>query len=349
MSCTTEALVVDSAGADPQLKTVSLGPLQDKEVLVEIHATGHEGAGVVLNVGQNVSDVQVGDKVLISYSFCGNCPQCTSEHPAYCQNMVQMNFGGKRLDGTRTISLPNDPTRDVFANFFGQSSLSRIALVNQSSLVPVPASTPLELFAPLGCGLQTGAGAILNTLKVKPGSSVAVFGAGCVGLSAIMAAKVRKAEIIVAVDLQPARLELAKELGATHTFLGTDPNLAERIRELREPGMDFALDCSGAPAVIETMIDCLGIRGRGASVGAPAPGRKVGVDVFAHLTMGKEYVGCHQGDSTPREMIPFLIQQNEKGMFPLEKMVEYYDVRNYPQAFEDMKKGRVIKPVLRWF
>lgn len=259
---------------------------------------------MVLEVGSAVKDVKKGDKVLLSYNFCGDCPHCTEGHPAYCESMIPLNFGGKRLDGTQTVSLAKDPSTPLFANFFGQSTFSRVALVSGSSLVRVPDSTSLELFAPLGCGLQTGAGSIFKSLNVKPGSKVAIFGAGCVGLSAIMAAKIRGAAMIIAVDIQPDRLEMARELGATHLLNGKDEDLLQQIQELCKPGkgVDYALDCSGVLSVIETMIQSLGMRGRATSAGAPAPGQRVAVDVFSHLVTGREYVGCHQGGSVAAEV-----------------------------------------------
>lgn len=343
MTRPTDALVVHSVGADPELTPVTLDTLRPTEALVEVHATGichtdiacmegklparfpnvlgHEGAlffpcqrmlwltdlggGVVLEVGAAVKDVKAGDKVLLSYNFCGDCTHCTEGYPAYCESMIPLNFGGQRLDGTPTVSLAaKDSSKPVYANFFGQSTFSRVALVSGSSLVCVPDSTPLELFAPLGCGLQTGASSIFKSLDVKPGSKVAIFGAGCVGLSAVMAAKIRGAGMIIAVDIQPDRLELARELGATHLLNGKDKDLLQQIQGLCKPakGVDFALDCSGVLSVIETMIDSLGMRGRATSAGAPAPGQRVGVDVFSHLVAGKEYVGCHQGGSVAAEV-----------------------------------------------
>lgn len=252
--------------------------------------------------GSGVTDIQVGDKVLLSYNFCGECTQCRGNYPAYCETLMQLNFGGKRADGSSTMSLLNE--QYLFSNFFGQSSFAKIAIVSKSSVVRVPLATDLQLFAPLGCGMQTGAGAVFNTLNVRPGSSVVVFGTGCVGLAGVMAAKIREARIIVAVDLQPDRLEMAQELGATHTFRGDDPDIRKHITDLcgSSRGADFALDCSGAIPVIENMIATLGIRGKAASIGAPAPGRKVEVDVFSHLTMGRQYLGCHQGDSVAAEV-----------------------------------------------
>lgn len=260
------------------------------------------GAGVVIQKGRDVQNVSVGAKVLLSYNFCGSCSQCASHCPAYCEKLLPLNFGGRRLDRSATVTLPGG--KEVFANFFGQSSFARLAVVSKSSVVEVPEDTLLELFAPLGCGIQTGAGAVLNSLNVSPGSSVAVFGVGSVGLSAIMAAKMRGAQTIIAVDLQPSRLKLALDIGATHALVGSDSDVVQQIRNICQPhnGVAFALDCSGAVPVIENMIDSLATRGRAVSVGAPDPTKRASVNVFSHLTLGRQYVGCHQGDSIASEV-----------------------------------------------
>lgn len=248
-----------------------------------------------------MSGVRAGDKVLLSYAYCNECSECTSGHLPYCLNLLALNFGGQRSDGTSALSLPDGSK--LHGHFFGQSSFSRLAVVNRRSLVKVPHDVPLSLFAPLGCGLQTGAGAVLNTLNVQPGSSVAIFGVGSVGLSAIMASRIRQAKVIIAVDIQPSRLELAKELGATITINSKEVDVVQEIKKVCPPtGVRYALDCSGVPAVIEQMIDSLGTRGRACSVGAPAPGKRASVDVFSHLVMGREYVGCHQGESIAQEV-----------------------------------------------
>ena len=156
--------------------------------------------------------------------------------------------------------------------------------------------------APLGCGIQTGAGAVMNTLGVKEGSTLAVFGVGSVGISAVIAGKAIGARTIIVVDLHPSRLELAKRLGATHGILGSGDVVGE-IRKICPPvGVDYAIDCTGSTKVITSMIDSLGTRGRGATVGAPGFGARVSVDVMEHLTYGKEYVGCCEGDSLPKEV-----------------------------------------------
>lgn len=256
---------------------------------------------MVLEVGSAVTTVSPGDKVLLSFSHCEICPPCLSGHPAYCHSFNDRNFGGKRPDGTAAF-LSEDGKEPLFSTFFGQSTFARHTLVHRSCLVKVPQETDLALMAPLGCGIQTGAGAVMNSLDVKEGSSLAVFGVGSVGVSAVIAGKARGAKTIIAVDLQPSRLELAKRLGATHTILGSKDVVAE-IRRICPPvGVDYALDCTGSTKVIVDMIDSLGTKGRGATAGAPGFGSKISVDVMQHLTYGKEYVGCCEGDSLPSKV-----------------------------------------------
>ena len=194
---------------------------------------------------------------------------------------------------------------NIFSNFFGQSSFSKIAIVNGRTIVRVPQTTDLALFAPLGCGIQTGAGAVLNTLDVREGQSLAVFGVGAVGLSSIMAAKLRGASPIIAVDINEKRLDLAKRLGATHTVLNSDQSV-DPVEEIQRicpgNGVSCAVDCSGVPVVIEQMIKSLGSRGKAATVGAPAPGVCVNIDVFSHIIKGTRYLGSCEGDSVPSEV-----------------------------------------------
>ncbi|KAH7217114.1 hypothetical protein BKA60DRAFT_609067 [Fusarium oxysporum] len=367
------SLIAPALDGSFELKEVYLDSLQPDEALIEIHASGvchtdlscasgklpcapnavlgHEGGGVVLEIGANVTSVSPGDKVLLSFSSCGSCPGCKSDHPAYCYSFNDYNFGGKRPDGSAAMSIMKDGTKQpIYSTFFGQSSFAARTIVHRSSIVKVPQQTPLDLFAPLGCGIQTGVGAVFNTLNVKPGTSIAIFGVGSVGLAAVMAAKARKASRIIAIDLQPERLELAKELGATDGVLGPDQEyIIKTIKNICPPlGVDFAVDCTGVPSIIETMVASLGMRGRAATVGAPGGNAHAKIDIMSHLTYGKEYVGCSEGDSNPGVLIPELIEMHAKGLLPLEKLIAYYDIKDYEKAMADMKSGKVIKPVLKW-
>jgi Zn-dependent alcohol dehydrogenase len=188
--------------------------------------------------------------------------------------------------------------------FFGQSSFARHTVVHRSCLVRIPSESKADLFAPLGCGVQTGAGAVLNSLRVRPGSSLVVFGVGSVGMCAVMAGKLAQAGTIIAVDLQAERLELAKQLGATHGILAVGGlDVVAEIQKICPPnGADFAVDCTGVSSVVSQMIESLGTLGRAATVGAPGIGSKVNVDIMSHLTFGREYIGCSMGGGVPSKV-----------------------------------------------
>lgn len=167
-------------------------------------------------LGPDVKNLKVGDHVVLTYGACGHCAPCVSGHETYCKNFYAHNFGGTGPDGD--IALQSPDGKPLHDHFFTQSSFSTYALSRERNAIKVPAEAPLALLGPLGCGIQTGAGAVINSLKVRPGSSFVAYGAGAVGLSAGMAARVAGATTIIAVDVVPSRLELADELGATHTI-----------------------------------------------------------------------------------------------------------------------------------
>src|SRR5581483_2834011 len=172
---------------------------------------GHEGAGVVEAVGSCVRRVAPGDRVVLSFDSCGDCGPCTRARPSYCLEAFERSFGAVRRDGTMALRRGDEP---VHSHFFGQSSFATYALAMERSVVKVDTEVPLDLLGPLGCGVQTGAGAVLNALRCEQGTSLAVFGAGAVGLSAVMAAQVAGCTTVIAVDLNDRRGKLALELGA---------------------------------------------------------------------------------------------------------------------------------------
>lgn len=179
---------------------------------------GHEGAGIVESVGRSVTKVKPGDRVVMSYNFCGECPSCHDHATSYCHDFAGTNFVGLRKDGSTALSIGSQEVRH---NFFGQSSFATHCLCTEKNVVKVPdavSETSFEMMGPLGCGIQTGAGAIINVLKPQLGQSLVVFGTGAVGLAAVMAARAIGVGTLIAVDKVPQRLQLAKELGATHTI-----------------------------------------------------------------------------------------------------------------------------------
>jgi aryl-alcohol dehydrogenase len=306
---------------------------------------GHEGSGIVEAVGADVTTVEPGDHVVMTYMSCGLCDTCESGHPAHCEHMSPLNFGGARLDGSSSAC--DADGHSVHDHFFGQSAFAEYALASERNLVRVPKDVPLELLGPLGCGIQTGAGSVLVALKVHAGSSFVAFGAGAVGLSAVMAAAVAGATTIIAVDVNAARLELARELGATHTINSREENPVARVREITEKGADFALECSGRADVLRQAIDCLGIFGTCGIVGATKEGTEVAFNVNEVMIPGRRIMGIVQGDVVAKTFIPVLINLYKQGRFPFDRLVRFYDFDEINQAIEDSEKGVTIKPILR--
>lgn len=308
---------------------------------------GHEGSGVVEQIGSNVKKVAVGDHVVLTYMWCGHCKPCLNGDLTYCEHFYALNFNGAREDGSTSTFTAGNTAEPIHDHFFGQSSFGTFALVHERNVIKVPKDAPLELLGPLGCGIQTGAGAVINALKVSPGSSFAAFGGGAVGLSAVMAARAAGATIIISVDVIPSRLALAMELGATHTINSRETDPVEAVRKITGGGADFALESSGRPAVLRQAIDALTIRGTCGIVGAPALGTEASFDVNGVMTAGKRIIGIIEGDSKPDLFIPALVELYQQGRFPFDKLVKFYSLDQINQAAEDSEKGITIKPIIR--
>lgn len=306
---------------------------------------GHEGAGVVEQVGRGVSTVEVGDHVVMTYAYCGLCPTCATGHPAHCQHMGELNFAGGRLDGSSSASSADGSK--LHDHFFGQSSFATHAIANELNVVRVRKDVPLELLGPLGCGLQTGAGAVLNAMKVGAGASFAAFGAGAVGLAAVMAARAAGATTVIAVDVNPARLALALELGATHVVNSKEVNPVEEIRRLTG-GADFTLECSGRPEVLRQAIDSLGTLGTCGIVGATKEGTEASFNINDVMIPGRRIMGIVQGDVVSRTFIPHLVDLFAQGRFPFDRLVKFYKFEDLNQAMADSESGVTIKPIVRF-
>jgi aryl-alcohol dehydrogenase len=361
-----KAAVVRKKGGPFQIETLALDEPRSDEVLIRIVATGmchtdmvardqlytvplpvvlgHEGAGVVEQVGSNVKKNAAGDHVVLTYMWCGHCTPCLRGDLTYCTNFYALNFSGAREDGSTATQ---DKQGSVHDHFFGQSSFGTFTLAHERNVIKVPNNAPLELLGPLGCGIQTGAGAVMNALNVRPGTSFAAFGGGAVGLSAVMAARVAGATTIIAVDVVPSRLALAKELGSTHTINSLETDPVEAVRKITGGGVDFTLESSGRPAVLRQAIDALAIRGTCGIVGAPALGTEASFDVNGVMTTGKRIIGIIEGDSVPDLFIPSLVELYTQGRFPFDKLVKFYNLDQINQAAEDSEKGITIKPIIR--
>jgi aryl-alcohol dehydrogenase len=349
------AAVLRRKGGPLEIESLELeGPRED-EVLVRIVASGichtdidfcddwdeadppvvlgHEGGGVVERVGKGIKSVKRGDHVVLSYQSCGHCRPCRSGHPAHCKSLYEANFGFQRLDGSNALQRSG-----VRGHFFGQSSFATHSLATERNLVKVSKNLPLEVLSPLGCGLQTGAGTVINSLKVSAGASIAIFGTGAVGIAAIMAARIVGAKSIIGVDIIPMRLQLALKLGATHAIDNRHDEVASRITDITGGGVDYVVETTANPRMHQLAIDVLNPNG----IVALLTGES-GVD----LPEGRKTLGIIEGDAVPQRFIPKLINLYQAGQFPFDRLVKFYDFSEINQAIADAKRGDIVKPVLR--
>ena len=294
---------------------------------------GHEGAGTVEAVGPGVTAVAPGDGVVLTYDHCGVCPRCAAGHPAYCERFAVLNASGARADGSTTLSGADGP---VHGSFCGQSSFAALALAGERNAVPVSSDAPLELLGPLGCSVQTGAGAVLEVLGARPGQSVAVVGLGAVGLSAVMAAGVAGCDPIVAIDPDARRRELAEELGATHALDAT---------QRPHTGVDLSVDAVGSQEALTAALRALAAPGHCATVGWRGPRNPLTVDQ-GHLLQGRSLTGVIEGDTVPGRFIPRLLELHAAGRFPFERLVQAFPFDRIGEAVDAARAGRVVKPVL---
>ena len=302
---------------------------------------GHEGAGVVVAAGDDVTAARPGDRVILSYNSCGSCPECARGHRPYCRNFRIHNGIGTRPDGSPTMRRGSSP---VYGSYFGQSSFASHALAYESNLVVVADAVDLTVAAPLGCGVQTGAGTVLNVLRPGEDATVVVFGAGAVGLSALMAARAVGVSAVIAVDPVADRRALAVVLGAAAALDPAGEDIVEAIRELSGGGATHAIDTTAKGAVINQAIGALAPRGTLALLGIGIP--QFELDVRGVISGGKTVRGVIEGDAVPQEFIPRLLALHGEGLLPVEELIRTYPFEAIDTAFADAANGAAIKPVL---
>lgn len=353
--------VIRDHGALPQLETVDIGPIRHDEVLVELEAVGvcrtdtefahfwplpsvlgHEGVGVVAATGDQVSYVVPGDRVLMTFNHCGSCRPCLEGSPAYCRQFDLLNFSGSRPDGSSALHSGGE---QLHAHFLGQSSFATHAVASERSLVKVPKEIPAEVLAPFGCGFQTGAGAVLNVLRPSPGDAIAIFGAGAVGLAAVAAAHAAGCRRITVVDLDPARLEKARMLGAANTVDATGADLVPAVLAGSPEGFDAAIDTTGVQSVLRAAATVLHSRGTCAVVGI-GPSEEISLD-WRTVLNGRTLTGVIAGSSRPRLFLPRLIELYVSGRFPVDQLIDVQPFEDLPKAFDASRAGQVIKSVLK--
>lgn len=359
------AAVTETKGAPFELTELELDDLRPDEVLVKVAAVGichtdliirdqwypvplpavlgHEGAGVVEKVGSAVTRFAPGDRVGMTYNSCGQCKSCAKGRPVICMDFWGRNFASARPDGSTALRRNGD---SIHSHFFGQSSFATHCVATERNVVKLGDSIPFEVAAPFGCGIQTGAGAVLNSLQPPPGSTIAIFGTGAVGLSAVMAARLSGCTTIVGVDLRPQRLELARELGATHVVNAGEEDTAEALQRI-SGGVDFAIDTTGNPQVLKTAFESTGPGGVTGIIGAPPFGTTIDLDINGVLALGRTVRGIVEGDSVPDVFLPALVSLWEQGRFPADRLMTTYDFDEIERAAHEAEEGHVIKPVLK--
>jgi aryl-alcohol dehydrogenase len=362
----TRAAVVEAQGQPFTMTEVELDEPREDEVLVRMVATGlchtditmgsflpaemfpnvfgHEGAGVVEEVGPAVQGLEPGDHVVLSFRSCRACAACAAGQVGYCEQTLLLNYMGMRMDGSTSVSRDGSP---VFANFFGQSSLAAHALAYADNCVKVDPELDLSLLAPYGCGFQTGAGTVLNVLKPTSEDSLVVYGVGAVGLAAIATAAAEGVGTVIAVDPLASRREVASRLGAT----ALDPTegaegIVERVKALTGGGATYGIDTTAIPAVVKQAVQSLGVRGTLVALGLGA--EEYAVDAIDLLQGGKTVTSSIEGDSDPQEMVPRLIGMRAAGTFPMDELVTTYPADDINRAVEEVTSGTVVKPVLVW-
>jgi aryl-alcohol dehydrogenase len=306
---------------------------------------GHEGVGIVEEAGSAVETLKPGDRVALSYPSCGSCGYCTSGHPYACDHLNDLFFTGAYKDGTRRITQGGE----AIGSFFAQGSFATHAVVDARNAVKVEgvSDDQLKYLCSIGCGVQTGAGAVLLRCRPEAASSLVVFGCGGVGMAALMAGAIAGCTKIVAVDVVPSRLELAKELGATHTVNAKEvADSVEAVKEITGGGAHYAIESSGVPALTLQALSSLRRLGTAVLCSVTGP-----AEVSIPLEMGllnpsTTLAGLTEGGSNPQVFIPKLVEYYKQGRLPIDRLVKFYDFGDIKQAFADSHDGVAIKPIL---
>ncbi len=351
------------------VEEVELDDPKDKEVLVKLVATavchsdlhcikgdlatqppvvlGHEGAGIVEKVGKNVTDVQPGDRVVVTVApYCGKCPACMMGVPTSCETDPHTAaLMGTMADGTKRLKRKNG---DELSHFMAQASFAEYAVVEESATVKVRNDAPLDVVCLLGCGASTGIGAVINKARVKAGSSVAVFGCGGVGLTIIMAAKLVGAHPIVAVDLLDSKLEMARQFGATTLVNASNEDPVVRIAAECGGGVDYSFEAIGKPEVMTQAFHSVYARPGGMAVvlGLAPIGTTFSIEAWRFM---KEVTitGCVMGSVRPKIDIPRYIDLFMAGKLPLDKLVSArYSLDQINDAIKDTLEGKIIRGVI---
>ncbi|MFQ2195800.1 S-(hydroxymethyl)glutathione dehydrogenase/class III alcohol dehydrogenase [Aeromonas jandaei] len=309
---------------------------------------GHEGGGIVESVGEGVTSVKVGDHVIPLYTpECGECKFCKSGKTNLCQKIRATQGKGLMPDGTTRFSKDGQP----IYHYMGTSTFSEYTVLPEISIAKVDPAAPLEEVCLLGCGVTTGIGAVMNTAKVKEGESVAIFGLGGIGLSAVIGARLAKAGRIIAIDINESKFELARKLGATDCINPNDYDkpIQEVIVELTDGGVDFSFECIGNVKVMRAALECCH-KGWGESViiGVAGAGQEISTRPF-QLVTGRVWRGSAFGGVRGRSELPSYVQRYMQGEFRLDDFITHtMALEQINEAFDLMHEGKSIRTVIHY-
>lgn len=361
---TTQAAILRKIGGPLEIESIDIAPPRADEVLVRLAGVGichtditcrdgfpvplpivlgHEGAGIVAAVGTDVTHVKVGDSVVLAFNSCGSCHACASEHPAACAQFLPHNFAGVRLsDGSSPLSQNGTPVSGLF---FGQSSFAGYAIAREINTIAVRSNLPLDMLGPLGCGVMTGAGAAINSLRLGPGQSLAIFGGGTVGLSALLGARAVGVEKVFVVEPSASRRALALELGATQAL---DPRAAGDVVEQIKAsgGVHHALDTTAIPTVIAQAMNSVLSGGTVGLIGIPSPEAAIPATLLDLLVKNVTLKPIVEGDANPRTFIPRMLDLQAQGKFPFERLIAKFPFARINEAMHASEKAEVVKAVL---
>lgn len=367
----SRAAVAFAANQPLQIVEVDVAAPQTGEVLVRIIATGvchtdaftlsgadpegifpvilgHEGGGIVEAVGEGVTSVAVGDHVIPLYTpECGECKFCKSGKTNLCQKIRATQGKGLMPDGTSRFSYKGQP---IF-HYMGTSTFSEYTVLPEISLARIPKEAPLEKVCLLGCGVTTGIGAVLNTAKVEEGASVAIFGLGGIGLAAIIGATMAKAGRIIAIDINPAKFEIARQLGATDFINPKDYNkpIQDVIVELTEGGVDYSFECIGNVNLMRAALEsCHKGWGESVIIGVAGAGQEISTRPF-QLVTGRVWRGSAFGGVKGRSELPSYVEKSQQGEIPLDTFITHtMGLEDINKAFDLMHEGKSIRTVVHF-
>jgi alcohol dehydrogenase len=308
-------------------------------------ALGHEASAVVEDVGPGVDDLKRGDHVVMSFSpVCGVCPFCAEGRPALCERGAAANGAGTLLSGARRFSCDDGTTIN---HHCGVCAFSEYSVISRRSIVKIRNDIPLIEAALFGCAVMTGVGTVLNTCAVRPGQSAAVIGLGGVGLAALLGAVAAGASRIVAIDLNPAKLETARDLGATDTFLANDPDVVRLVREATNGGVDHAVEMAGSAKAFELAYAITRRGGITATAGLPPGTTQFAFPAVQLVAEERTVKGAYMGSCVPSRDIPRYIDLYLDGKLPVNKLLSGTGpLEDINEAFDKLDRGEVIRHVI---